>query len=260
VSTRSDLDLAISAAIDGGTFLRQMNMEEVAVSSSEGRDVKLTADTDAEQVILKALRRASDHPILSEEAGGLNHPGRGDFWVVDPLDGSANFVRQVPLTCVSLSLVQHGEPTLGVTYDFARDEIFSAVVGDAAWLGTAMEPKHSTIHVSSITDAADAYLATGLPVARDYGMESLLQFATDLGRFKKVRMFGSAALSLAYVASGRLDAYAEDDIMLWDVAAGVALVRGAGGHVSVESSQRVRWGVRIRAASRSMIWSKESKD
>jgi myo-inositol-1(or 4)-monophosphatase len=115
------------------------------------------------------------------------------------------------------------EPLLGVVYDFNRDEMFTGLVTEGAWLNGM------PIKVSDVVEESKAVLCTGFPISTDFSELALLNFVKDIQSYRKVRLIGSAALSLAYVASGRVDAYQENDIAIWDVAAGIAIVKAAGG-------------------------------
>jgi myo-inositol-1(or 4)-monophosphatase len=244
----AERELAESAARAAGDCLRNLAQRPREVLSAENKDIKLAADREAEALIVAALQRDSPHPILGEESGEHGRLRDGPFWVVDPLDGTLNFSRGLPFCCVSLALVECERPLVGVVYDFHRDELYSASAGEPARLNGV------PIAVSGRADSAQAILATGFPSHRDFGDAALLDFVRQVQRFKKVRLLGSAALSLAAVACGRVDAYAEDDIMLWDVAAGLALVEAAGGHISLEPSTRLQWGRRVRAAAHPSLW------
>jgi fructose-1,6-bisphosphatase/inositol monophosphatase family enzyme len=194
------------------------------------RDVKLEADRAAEERILEVLRGASPFEVLAEEGGTRpgSDPDSGLRWIVDPLDGSMNFLRGIPLCCVSVGLWRCNEPLLGVVYDFNRDEIFTGIVGEGAYLNG------NKIRVSQVKESRHATLCTGFPAATDFSADALGRFVAKVQDYKKVRLFGSAALSLAYVAAGRVDAYRERDIRIWDVAAGLALVMAAGGETVTE--------------------------
>jgi myo-inositol-1(or 4)-monophosphatase len=241
-----ELMAAVDAARAAGARLEQAFGGDRATLVEKGRDIKLLADREAEAAALEVLL-GTGHPVLAEESGELGELD-GLFWVVDPLDGTLNFKRGLPISCVSIGLVQGDTPLLGVILDFHRGELFSGVVGQGAWCNG------EAIAVSDVAQAERAVLTTGFPTYRDFGDDSLLQFVRDVQRFKKVRLLGSAALSLAWVACGRVDAYAEDDIMLWDVAAGLALVRAAGGEVELEPSARMRWGRSVRCGARASLW------
>jgi myo-inositol-1(or 4)-monophosphatase len=248
---QAELELAKQAAVAAGRRLKEIREGEPTILSDHGRDIKLQADRDAEAIILEALSE-SGHPVLAEESGE-----HGDFetgataWIVDPLDGTLNYSRGVPICCVSIGLATRQQPLAGVVYDFNRDELYSGIAGEGAWLNDI------PMRVSGIDQPAKAILTTGFPVNRDYSEGPLKDFVSRLQRFKKVRLLGSAALSLAYVACGRADAYAEEDIMYWDVAAGLALVLGAGGVVHVRDSANLKWGKQVLVGSTGDIWREE---
>lgn len=191
------------------------------------RDVKILADKKLESFIIKQLLEKSQYPVLSEEAGFLERRDKNkDYrWIVDPLDGSFNFSHSIPLNCISVALWKGMEPLLGVVYDFNHHETFSGLVGEGAWLSK------NPIMTSEITEKSKAVLCTGFPVSTDFSKKSLLDFIEAIREYKKIRLLGSAALSLAYVACGRADVYLENDIKIWDIAAGIALVKAAGGKV-----------------------------
>jgi len=241
-----EMELACVAVRDAGQRIVAARGTEAHVLSSEGRDIKLQTDRDAEAIILEHLSE-SGHPILTEESGEHGKAGSGVYWIIDPLDGTMNYSRAIPMACVAIALFADEQPLIGVVYDFYRDELFQGNA-EGAWLND------DAIHVSGRDKPDESVLATGFPSNRSFDEAALGDFVSHLRQFKKVRLFGSAALSLAYVACGRVDAYSEDDIMLWDVAAGVALVRGAGGWVSLEASERLKWGRRVRCASSPALW------
>ncbi len=220
--------------------------------SEIGRDIKLQADQDAEAIILKALS-ASGYPVLAEESGehGLVD-GDTPYWIVDPLDGTMNFNRGFPECCVSIALFRGEDPLLGVIYDFNRDECFRGIVGEGAWLND------TPMTVSGIAERNQAVLCTGFPTHRSFDEDSIEEFVRSAQDFKKVRMLGSAALMVAYVACGRADAYLEESIMLWDVAAGLALVQAAGGYIDVQPSPRKKWGRIVRCGAHRDLWRSES--
>lgn len=224
---RAWLGLAEDAARRAGEFLVQSRVSEPIVTAELGRDVKLEADWRSEERILQVLRGNSGLAILTEERGLIHTESRypGLRWIVDPLDGSLNYLKGIPLCCVSVALWQGDEPLLGVIYDFNRNELFTGIVGVGAWLNQAQ------IHVSHTSEPERAVLCTGFPVSTDFSCAALVRFVDQVRKYKKLRLFGSAALSLAYVAAGRADAYYERDIKIWDVAAGLAIVRAAGGTI-----------------------------
>jgi len=238
------LKLAETAARKAADFLisRQCDGQKDVISS-DGRDIKLKSDQKSETIIINHLRSHTSIPILSEETGAHGDAQNADqIWIVDPLDGSLNFNRGIPLTCVSIALWRNGMPSLGVVYDFIRDESFIADVAKGAWLNG------KPIHVSAVTEPASGILATGIPSNADVDTEAIIMFAGNLSKFKKTRMLGSAALMLSWVSCGRVDAYQEKEIMLWDVAAGLALVKAAGGWIHYESGSNP-WQCRVRAGA-----------
>lgn len=217
------LAIAKAAAAEAGAALKANRTAWSVVEAEYGREVKIGADTRAEKLILDALSKASDYPIISEEAGWVRAMERGDrfVWAVDPLDGSVNYLREYPHCAVSIALLDNGAPVLGVVDCFVLDELFTGVVGEGAWLNG------KPMRVSDIADPAGGILQTGVPARANDA--SMALFEERLRTWRKVRMIGSAATALAYVAAGRAEAYRESGSMIWDVAAGCALVKAAGG-------------------------------
>jgi myo-inositol-1(or 4)-monophosphatase len=227
------LTIAQSTAVYVGRVLSERQATWAHAERSSDHDIKLVGDRGAEAIAVAQLMRGTDISVFSEEAGLIGPSGGELLWVLDPLDGSANYARDVPLCCVSIALCRGQEPLLGVIYDFNRDEMFSGIVGVGAHLnGTA-------IAVSSVAQKSRAILATGFPAALDYGTGVLDGYIRAAQEFHKVRSLGTAALMLAYVAAGRFDVYREHNVRFWDVAAGMALVRAAGGSIDcqVDSAQ-----------------------
>jgi myo-inositol-1(or 4)-monophosphatase len=210
------LRVARQAVTAAAAVLQAHRTDWVAAESAVGRDLKLVADRESERIILEALR-PTGLPVLSEETGASPDWARnGTFWVVDPLDGSFNFQHGFPLACISVGLVERGQPVAGVIHDLAADRtVWGAVDAGAFEDGRRLA-------VSTVGQWSQAALTTGFPVA----------FVDRVQRVKKVRMLGSACASLLSVARGVFDAYYEEDICLWDVAAGLALVQAAGGRVA----------------------------
>ncbi|MFH1641478.1 MAG: inositol monophosphatase family protein [Nanoarchaeota archaeon] len=194
------------------------------------RDVKIEADHMLHSYIIEKLAQISDYPIVSEENPFNPKFDRGFCWILDPLDGSLNFSRGIPICCISISLWKDMKPLLGVVYDFNRYETFSGLVGKGAWLNG------KPIRVSKISGKAKAILCTGFPVSTNFSSKSLAKFVEEIRSHQKVRLLGSAAVSLAYVSCGRADFYMENDIKIWDVAAGLCLVKAAGGEIRYQRS------------------------
>jgi len=221
------LQTAELAARAAGERLREGLRDYRRVNAEPGRDVKLEADV-ASEALIRDLLGATGLPVIGEEEGGDAALVDGDatYWVVDPLDGTYNYLRELPQTCVSIGLMRGAEPVLGVIHDFNRPETFSGIVARGEFRIDAQPC--SPRWAGSLAKAA---LATGFPASADLGDAALQHFFSQVRAYRKVRMLGSAALAVAYVAAGRVDAYYEQGVRLWDIAAGLALVKAAGGVV-----------------------------
>jgi myo-inositol-1(or 4)-monophosphatase len=217
------LTLAVGAAREAGRYLGAVkSCGGLRITEATRRDIKANADREVEEIIKAHL--GAGLPILGEESGWSDAgAGSGDYWIVDGLDGTVNFLAGIPLACISIALVRGGRPHLGVVFDFLHDEMFAGAVGSGATLNGAR------IAVSATPDPAAALLLSAVATKRDFSSDAMAEFGAGLARWRKVRMLGSAAISLAYVAAGRADACALAGIFEWDVAAGLALVEAAGG-------------------------------
>lgn len=223
-----ELKLAVKAARAAGEFLRKR--EGIHVDALEGKDIKLSSDKISEKIIMDILEE-SRIPVLSEEFGFKGEEGE-KCWIVDPLDGTINYYKGMDdLACVSIALWVKDRPVLGAVYRFMKDELFYGAEGEGAFLNGAPAAP------SDIKETGQAVMATGFPVKRSYDTDSLSKFVKQVQCFKKVRMLGAAAIMGTFVSCGRLDAYFEDEIMLWDVAGAAAIVNAAGGAVSMELLQ-----------------------
>jgi myo-inositol-1(or 4)-monophosphatase len=241
------LDLAESAALLAGARLKDLREDWRGVKSEAGHDIKVEADRLSEDLILERLS-FSGIPLFCEETGAVRaRAGSGGetplVWVVDPLDGTLNYRQGIPLSCVSIALCDDTRPVLGVVYDFNHGELFSGLAGSGAWLN------HRPIRTSGVTEVSKAVLCTGFPVNTDFSTPGVARFVESVQRFRKVRLLGSAALSLCYVACGRADAYRESRIMFWDVAAGLALVQAAGGGIEVGDLEHLGSPVDVTATN-----------
>ncbi len=225
-------DLAVNAAIKAGSFLNKNKLEEKEIHEEEGRDIKLIIDQDTEKLIRASLQ-VTDIQILGEEYGG--NIADGKYWVIDPIDGTANYFRGLDECCVSIALMENDEALIGVIYNFNNDQMYTAVKDQGAFLN------NMKISVSDIASRDKASITTGFPASES--IESSMNFLEDLKGWKKVRMFGSAALSCAYVASGKCDYYAEKGVYLWDIAAGICLVKEAGGCADFKLIDKERYEV-----------------
>ena len=225
-------DLAVNAAIKAGSFLNKNKFEEKEIHEEKGRDIKLIIDQDTEKLIRSNLE-ATDIPILGEEYGGKIADGK--YWVIDPIDGTANYFRGLDECCVSIALMEDNEALIGVIYNFNNNQMYTALKDHGAFLND------KKISVSDIDSKNKASITTGFPASET--IESSMDFLKDLKGWKKVRMFGSAALSCAYVASGKCDYYAEKGVFLWDFAAGICLVKEAGGKIAYSLIDNDRYEV-----------------
>lgn len=215
-----------AARLAGNVLLRNINKLEALNVVQKGRmDYASEVDADAEKVIVKELKRAyPDYGIFGEEGGVQGE--RRQMWVIDPLDGTSNYLRGVPHYCVSIALVENGEPTDAVIFDPLRNELFTASRGAGAVLNDRR------IRVADRKDLEGTMIHTGFaPRERNRASAQLKSVDTLLVQAEDIRRTGSAALDLAYVASGRADAYFEAGVKAWDIAAGLLLVREAGGKV-----------------------------
>lgn len=185
-------------------------------------------DQACEDLIVASLRKYyPDHNILAEE-GGDQESHESDYqWVIDPLDGTTNFVHGFPAYCVSIGLQYQNQPLVGVIYDPLRDELFSAAKGSGAFLNG------NPISVSSTDSLGKSLLATGFPYANDETFDLNMKLWVQIyGQTQGLRRAGAAALDMAWTACGRLDGYWEFNLKPWDIAAGTLLVTEAGGRVS----------------------------
>ena len=224
------LEIAKSAALKGGKHLLKNQGKELKVLLNQGRDIKLQLDTDTEHLIKKSLSSQSAFSILGEETGFSDDVGEF-YWVVDPLDGTSNFLRDIPISCVSIALMQNKTPILGVIYDFNHDDLYYGHLESKAFVNQI------EITVSNYAEKSESTLVTGIPAKTNYSDSEFKQMIDDFQQWKKVRMIGSAAMASIYVAAGKADTYKENGIFLWDIAAGAAIVNAAGGVASITNIQ-----------------------
>jgi myo-inositol-1(or 4)-monophosphatase len=234
VSHRHLLDLADHAAREAAAFIRSAARPDVAAWDRKARnDFATEVDRSAERMIARMLLAGEpDSAILGEElspTGTTGGTGTAVLWIVDPLDGTTNFLHDYPAYAVSIGAMVDGALAVGVVVDVVRDLTYRAAAGEGATCdGRAMR-------VSSIAEPALALIGTGFPFKEPASArleEYLAQFRTILHATSGVRRAGSAALDLAHVAEGRLDGFWEIGLAPWDMAAGVALIREAGGLVT----------------------------
>jgi myo-inositol-1(or 4)-monophosphatase len=223
--SRPAVNVAVRAARAAGQIiLRHMNrLESLAVVEKQQLDFASEVDRLAEAEIIRELKRAYPrHAILAEESGATGQSK--STWIIDPLDGTHNYLRGFPHFCVSIALVEHGDPIIGVVFDPLRNEIFTASKGDGAFLNDRR------IRVGKRDGLEGALLATGFPFRQRAHLDTQIGMTRALLReAEDLRRTGSAALDIAYVAAGRIDGFYEIGLKPWDMAAGVLLVREAGG-------------------------------
>lgn len=229
---RSALITVMERAVrKAGSSLRRDfgEVEQLQVSRKGPADFVSAADQKAERVLKEELKRARpDFGFLMEESGEeAGSTPEMPRWIVDPLDGTTNFLHGIPHYGISVALEEHGEIIAGVVYNPLTDETFWAEKGKGAWLG------ERRLRVSGRQDLRQSVVATGIPY---HGHGEHDRFSAILSAVMKevagVRRFGAASLDLAYVAAGRFDAFWEDNLQPWDMAAGILLIREAGGFVS----------------------------
>ena len=237
----SYLDTAVSAARAAGELLRNNFGKELDVSAFEAHDIKLDLDVRSQDLITRMLlERFPDHAIYGEE--GIAGNQASEFqWIVDPIDGTVNFFYGIPHFCISIALRRGDEIMLGVIYDPMRDEMWQVARGGQPTLNGA------PIRVSPRTQLSDAVLSVGFSKTITTINSGLPLLEKYVKRARKCRLMGSAALDLAYVACGRLDAYIEQAVSLWDVAAGKLLVESAGGRYEMTTREDNPDKVSVRA-------------
>ena len=226
----ANLNLMIKAARKAGRALVKdfREVENLQVSTKGPGDFVSRADRESERLIKEELMGARPtYGWLGEETGAQDGQDPTRRWIVDPLDGTTNFLHGMPHWAVSIALEHKGEIVSAVVYDAAKDELFWAEKGAGAWMNDRR------MRVSGRRELHEAVFATGVPFGAKSSLPAMLQ---DLARLMPacagVRRWGAASLDLAYVAAGRYDGYWERELNEWDIAAGLLLVREAGGFVS----------------------------
>lgn len=219
------LNIAIRAARVAGDLIQRSsdNVKQLSVSKKSKNDFVTEVDRAVEQEIINIIKGSyPDHAILAEESGET--PGNDYTWVIDPLDGTTNFLHGYPQYAVSIALKNKRKTEIGVIYDPLRDELFTAEKGGGATLN------NRRIRVSKQAQLDTALLGTGFPFKYPQHLDAYLEMFKDLTlKTAGIRRAGSAALDLAYLATGRLDGFWEIGLKEWDLAAGVLLVQEAGG-------------------------------
>ena len=237
------LDAAQNAARAAGKLLRENFQQQQRVNSAAAHDIKLEIDVRTQELIGKLLLDEFPEHALYGEEGIVGDQSSDHQWVVDPLDGTVNYFYGIPHFCVSIALRLQKETVVGVIYDPNRGEMWTAQRGDVSKLNGA------PIHVSNRTELAEAVISIGLAKTGETINTNVPRLQQMIHRVRKCRVFGSAALDLAYVASGRFDAYIETGISLWDIAAGSLLVENAGGRVDLRPRENMKDKYSIAASN-----------
>ena len=224
------LNVAIKAARAAGAIINRaaLDVESVRISQKQVNDFVTEVDHASEAVIIETLLTAyPDHGILAEESGSTHgNPGADHIWIIDPLDGTTNFIHGFPVYCVSIALQVRGKIEQAVIYDPSRNDLFTATKGRGAFMN------ERRIRVSKRTRLPECLISTGFPFRKGDNFNNYLRMMGDvMQRTAGLRRPGSAALDLAYVAAGFTDGFFETGLSPWDVAAGSLLVTEAGGLV-----------------------------
>ena len=222
------LNVAIKAARAAGAIINRaaLDVEAVRISQKQINDFVTEVDHAAEQAIIETLLTAyPGHGILAEESGSEHGSKHSEYvWIIDPLDGTTNFIHGFPVYCVSIALSFKGKIEQAVVYDPSRNDLFTATKGRGAFLN------ERRIRVSKRTQLKECLISTGFPFRPGDNFKNYLAMMGDvMQRTAGLRRPGSAALDLAYVAAGYTDAFFETGLSSWDVAAGSLLVTEAGG-------------------------------
>ena len=223
------LNIAVKAARRAGAIINRASQDigTLTIKSKNYNDFVSEVDVAAERVIIDTLKDAyPDHGFLGEESGSSEN--QSDFiWIIDPLDGTTNFLHNFPQYCVSIALQHKGEITQAVIYEPNRNDLYTATKGRGAFLND------KRIRVSKCDKLQQSLIGTGFPFRDFKHLDTYLaMFKSMLQKTSGIRRPGSAALDLAYVANGSLDAFWEIGLSSWDIAAGALLVQEAGGIIS----------------------------
>lgn len=229
-SLQQRMELAREAAYAAGSFLREqyLSAEEAQIDAIFPHDLKLELDRRSQELIVESLRASYPEDTILGEEGNAGPDSSETQWVVDSIDGTVNFFYKIPLFCVSIACRIRGEWVLGCVYDPMRNECFEAVQGGVALCNG------KPIHVSARRLMSEAVVFVGHGRHDESGDEGIRRFVEISQRVRKMRILGSAALSLCYIAAGRMDAYIEKTLFLWDVAAAGFILQMAGGVIEFE--------------------------
>jgi len=224
------INVMVQAALKAGRSLARDfgEVQNLQVSLKGPADYVSQADQRAEEIVFTELSRARPgYSFLMEERGEVIGDDPQHRWIVDPLDGTTNFLHGIPVFAVSIALERQGQIVAGIIYNPAMDELYTAERGGGAFLNDRR------LRVAARTKLSDAVIGCGVPhLGRGRHGNFLIELRNVMAEVSGIRRLGSAALDLAYVAAGRMDGFWEDGLSAWDIAAGLLLIREAGGFVS----------------------------
>ncbi len=220
-------------------------VEQLQISRKGPGDFVTAADKKSEKTIFEELQKARpDYSFLMEESGQIKGTDRDNVWIIDPIDGTHNFMHGIPHWCISIALEHKGQIAAGLIYDCAKDELFTAEKGTGAWL------RNKRLRISGRSNLEQCMINFGQPYGTQSDRERFFKEQAAVNQVAMVRRMGSAALDLAYVAAGRLDGYWERNLKPWDAAAGVLLVKEAGGFVtSIENDDNPVYSANLVAGN-----------
>lgn len=242
------LNIAIEAAKEAGKFLKHNlgKVREINLKSGQEKNLVTEIDKKSEELIVGIIRKHfPTHDILAEESGNEYGKKSEYKWIIDPLDGTTNFTHGLPIFCISIGLERKGELIAGVIYDPNLNELFSAEKGRGAFLNGRR------LRVSQTSSLKQSLLVTGFPYNVTENPDNCIEhFVNFLFEGQAIRRMGSAAIDLAYVAASRYDGFWEVNLNAWDMAAGVLLIREAGGKVTGFTGEEIDiYGKRVVASN-----------
>ena len=224
------MNVMVGAALKAGKSLSRDfgEVQNLQVSVKGPGDYVTLADKRSEEILINELRRARpDFSFLTEETGVIEGADTQHRWIVDPLDGTTNFLHGIPVFAISVALERQGQMVAGVIYNPAMDELYTAERGGGAFLNDRR------LRVANRTVLTDCVIGTGVPhLGRPRHGDFLVELRNVMGEVSGIRRLGAPSLDLAYVAAGRFDGFWETAIRVWDIAAGIVLIREAGGFVT----------------------------
>jgi myo-inositol-1(or 4)-monophosphatase len=225
------MNVMTSAVLKAGRGLKRDfgEIENLQVSMKGPGDFVSAADRKAERILFEELTRARPgYGFLMEEGGAVEGTDKSHRWIIDPLDGTTNFLHGLPVFAISLALEREGQLMAGVVYNPATDDMFVAEKGQGAY------QNNRRLRVAARQNMSESLIGCGIPHLgkAEHHPRFKLELAEVMAHVGNVRRMGAASLDLAMVAAGRLDGYWERQLMAWDIAAGIVLVREAGGFIS----------------------------